>query len=472
MPCYAKRATLLIAFGVFAYLPLLQAQQTEPNSVPACESVADDADGDGTGVTPNLFEEHDCVITEQTTPHPLQVAIGGQLSRYTQRRNKWNPAVDLVNREIECTNYTWNSESGSFAVEDIFTITHHPLANDAPHMGEYEIRVSVNGEIMTGTGLWRSVDGRYVSADHTTTTGKTLKLHADPWGETIRFQNDQSGMRFWNMNSRDPQDSSVIVASATQDCRYTSGDTFEPTGHLEEETSGEIVVTIGVPPTLVQLPSSVPEIINPETGSVVPLRPLYFKLERDLLQQQMWCTDYTWQVDAFTPVNTKPDGYLFMPPLPGEDTGSLYVDHQQQGTFERFEWWTEDTTLHTTSGFVVDAWYEPTAAIQDDFKVWHPDTNPATYSRCVVETQVEQYTTLVTELPVETEIPTNEQPDSGANQNETLPVSNENTNSPDNSTDPSEISTDSDTESTQTATTAVVDPVQISGGGSLYHCSW
>jgi hypothetical protein len=73
-----------------------------------------------------------------------------------------------------------------------------------------------------------------------------------------------------------------------------------------------------------------------------------------------------------------------------------------------------------------------------------------------VETQVEQYTTLVTELPVETEIPTNEQPDSGANQNETLPVSNENTNSPGSSGN----STDSDTESTQGASTTMFEVVQ------------
>jgi hypothetical protein len=500
-----KRVPLLIAIGIGTYLPLLaaqDAQQIEPDSIPACVSVADDADGDGTGLTPSLFGEEACVITEQTAQHPLQVAIDGEVTRYTLQRNNWNPGQDLVNREIECTNYTWNSTSGSFDVEDIFTITHFPLAHDAPHLGEYEIRVTVDDEIRIGTGLWRSVDGRYVSTNHTSDNGTALKLHADPWGETIIFQNDQSGMRFWNMNSRDPQDNSVIVATATQECRYTSGDTFEPTGHLEEENSSDNVIYIGGPGTLVPWPTSVPEIINPQTGSFVPLRPLYYKLQRDLLQKQMWCTDYTWQDDAFIPVSTKPDGYLFMPPLRGEDRGNLYVDYQQQGTLEVYEWWTENTILHTTSGFVAETWQESTATNQDDFKLWHPDSNPVTYTECVPDAEtVAQRTTPTVEfsefaaittdviptdeIPEETSTPIDESPnqqpiDELAEQNEqpidetteqstsesdALPVSTENT--PPSANTPAGNDTDGVANSGQTESAPLAETIQISGGGSM-----
>ena len=96
-----KRVPLLIAIGIGTYLPLLaaqDAQQIEPDSIPACVSVADDADGDGTGLTPSLFGEEACVITEQTAQHPLQVAIDGEVTRYTLQRNIWNPGQDLVNR--------------------------------------------------------------------------------------------------------------------------------------------------------------------------------------------------------------------------------------------------------------------------------------------------------------------------------------------------------------------------------------
>lgn len=522
MPCPKKRVPFLIAICVGAYLPLLPAQDTpqvEPDTIPACVSVADDADGDGTGVTPHLFGEHSCIVTEQTTQHPLQVSLGGQVTRYTLQRNNWNPSQDLFNREIECTNYTWNSTSGSFDVEDSFTITHYPVAGDAPHLGEYEIRVTVDGEIKIGTGLWRSIDGRYVSTDHTTETGNTLKLHADPWGETITLQNDQSGMRFWNMNSRDPQDNSVIVATAAQECRYTSGDTFEPTGHLEEESTADIIISIGVPTPIVRYPSSVPEIINPQTGSLVPLEPLYFKLQRELMQQQMWCTDYTWQDDAFIPVSTKPDGYLFMPPQRGEDRGKLYVDYQQSGTLEVYEWWTEDTVLNTTSGFVAETWQEWPPTTQAEFKLWHPDTSPATYTQCVLDdapvtatlavelsefsatpntglteetdppidtvteetdtpvdiapeetgTSIdevpEQQEVTIDELPEQTDVLIDEATEQTTNEGDAQPT--ENSTATDNAPAPAGNNTDSIIETAQSEVTSVPEAIHVSGGGSV-----
>lgn len=337
---------------------------------PSCVSVADDPDGDGNGWSPHLFGGHTCIVTKETTLHPHSVDLGGQMLNISMIQNHWDPNVDFVNREIECTNYLWNSDSEKPEVEDVFTITHYPLSGSEPSLGEFEIRVTTDAtETLVGMAVWQSTNGRYSSDSFFVGPDKAFKMYADPWGEKIEF-GDQQGMRFWYNHLQLQKEQVVVDGSKVQECRYTSAEDFLPSGHLDEAPTELNVVTVQVSQAAVEVTPVKPEIINPQTGELVELKALSWDLQEDLFQKKIWCSDYYWNTESFESTYPEADGYLFMPPSEGETRGNVYVDARGQGITTQYEWSIVDGNLTTTSLFPTEGWYETVSSGKDDIRIW------------------------------------------------------------------------------------------------------
>lgn len=348
---------------------------------PACVSVADDPDGDGHGWSPHLFGGHSCVVTDETRPYPLYVYWSGRTTYIKQIRNYWDPNVDFVNREIKCANYAWSDELGNYEKEDVFYITHYPLSDSEPSMGEYEIRVAISDtESHLGAGVWQSTDGRYVSESYYVTPDKPIKMFADPWGEVIKFS-DKEGMRFFYRHLELQADEDVIDGSEFQECTYTSADSFLPSGNWDESPTEPRIVTVQLPRVIVDIQPVKPEIINPATGEQVELQALSWNPQEDLFQQQIWCTDYHWNTDSFQSTYQEADGYLFMPPRSGGNRGNVYVNGRGQGITTQHEWFIEDGQFKTTSLFPTEGWYETVADGQEDIRVWTQNS----YDACLLD---------------------------------------------------------------------------------------
>lgn len=368
---------LATSYGVYSYAheePLV-----EYDPVPACTSVAEDPDGDGHGWVSHFTGAHACVVTSDTKPRPLYVDVYGATRPYTMNRNYWDPNVDFANREIECTNYTWSEEQSKVEVKDKFTITHSALPDSELAMGEYEIRIQVSdSESHTGTGTWRSSQGRYISESYYLTPDKPLKMFADPWGEVVKMTASKEGMRFWYKHLQLQGDDVVIDGSEFQECQYTSDESFTPSGHWDKVPAEFQSVVQGIGPSA--YPPGMPLIVHPQTGGVLELNELDWNLEEDLFHKKIWCSDFYWnEVDGFDSVYAKPDGYLFMPPSPGESSGDLYVDSRGNGTYIQYDWYIEDGVLKTTSLFPADGWYETVTSDNglEEIRVWSPNAYDA-----------------------------------------------------------------------------------------------
>ena len=382
--CFCKTWLPVVVSLLAVNTPSLYAQNSEPGGselIPACDSVADDPDGDGSGWAPRMFGGRACAVTEDTRPRPEAVEINGQTSYPVNSLNYWDPNVDFANREIECTNYSMNDELGIFEVENVFYITHHLLPDSEPRTGKYDIRVVINGtETHTGTGNWQSRRGRYLSESYFVTPEQPLKMFADPWGEEILFNDRSKGMRFWYGHLQTQGDAAVIDGSKMQECKYTSEGDFLPSGQWDQPPTESGVHTVtGV--ASVDLLLVKPVIINPETDASVELQQLSWKPESDLFHKKIWCTDYFWTAGSFESTYPEADGYVFMPPQPGDNHGYVYVDARGQGVLTPYEWSIEAGELTTSSLFPTEGWYEPVYSGSEDIRVWTDNA----YDSCVVE---------------------------------------------------------------------------------------
>ncbi len=366
--------------------PALYAQDgelLESESVPACDSVADDPDADGNGWTPRFFGGHPCQVTGDTKPRPETIERSGTTFRNPMALNYWDANVDFADREIVCTNYHWSDELANYEVENMFYITHQLLPDSELRMGKYQIRViTSDSETLVGDGNWRSTHGRYLSENFYLAPGQPLKMFADPWGEEILFTDRTKGMRFWYEHLQLQGDEVVVDGSKFQECRYTSGGDFLPSGHWDQlPTESGMMIGNGI--STVDLLLVKPAIVNPETGELVELQQLSWNPEDDLFHKKISCTDYSWSSGSFQSTYPEADVYLFMPPQPGEKHGNVYVDAREQGVHTLYKWSVENGKLTTTSLFPTEGWYEAVLSESEDIRVWTEDA----YDSCIVDRQ-------------------------------------------------------------------------------------
>ncbi len=382
----------------------------ENGSLPSCETIANDPDGDGYGWVPHITGAHSCIVDQNTKPKPLFASVAGETRPLNMIRTYWDPNVDFANKEIECTifrdeNAFYDHELSYLA--DVFTIIHYPLPDVKPYKGEYEITFTIYDSEQKATNTWRAADGRYFAEMHYYNPIRTnsVGLFAGDWGEPIDIDGQQ-GMRFWYGKQLD--DPEVIQGSMYQDCKYTSGEPFRPTGSFDQTATPSGVTEFDIT-SLSAGPAKdqKPEIIHPLTNAMIDLQSFSWNIRDDLLFREILCLDRQWNGNYFdTYDSSRLNSYTFMPPLAGETSGRLYFKSRYGAAYEMtstYFWSVNDGEIHTTTrsnraqpiGFPVNGgWYEAIVAgasstvhpedSKDGVRVWHDDIS---FDTCWLEVE-------------------------------------------------------------------------------------
>jgi len=334
-------------------------QLDEHGSLPSCVSVAADPDGDGYGWALHFTGAHSCIVDEDTHPKPLYARVGENLRPLDMIRTYWDPNVDFANKEIECTNYR-TEPLAEWQPKETFSIKHYPLPNLQPWISEYELTYTQFDEEQTGYNTWRATHGTYFGSDYYYNPDDYIGFFASQWGEPIEIDGLQ-GMRFWRESAPIQGETDIINGYLYQECKYTSGLPFRPTGHWDSQPTLSDVVVPDIPP-LLPGPSAdeKPEIINRTTGQYVELQSFSWNITEDLLYKRIWCDDRSWNVGIYDSFYTEPDSYIFMPPLSGNGTGNLYFNHRGHNWRIKKEWSVENgnLTIENSNFPVGGGWYE------------------------------------------------------------------------------------------------------------------
>ncbi len=311
--------------------------------MPSCETIANDPDGDGFGWVPHITGAHSCIVDQDTRPKPLFALVGGETRPLNMIRTYWDPNVDFANKEIECTIFRDESAFHAHELEnlaDVFTIKHYPLPDVKPYMGEFEITFTTFAE-QKATNTWRAADGAYFAELHyyNPTMTSSVGLFAGYWGEPIDIDGQQ-GMRFW-YGAQLFDDPELIRGSLYQDCRYTSGEPFRPTGGVNQPATPSGVTEFEIA-GLAAGPSidQKPEIIHPQTNAMLDLQSFSWNIKDDLLFREILCLPRQWNGNFFDTFDSSSiNSYRFMPPLPGETSGRMYFQSRYNGLYEMTSTW-------------------------------------------------------------------------------------------------------------------------------------
>jgi len=299
-------------------------------ALPSCDSVADDPDGDGFGWVPHPSGAHSCVVDESSSPKPLFAEVGDELRTLNMVRTYWDPNVDFANKEIECRNY--HTDFPEFVVnnlaDDVFQITHYPLPDVSPWVGEMEINYSQRGNPAVATSYWRSALGGYSGNEYwyNPHTEFYIQMFAGYWGELIDIDGQQ-GMRFWSRHGSLPDRPGVINGNLYQECKYTSGQPFRPSGQVDQPATPSGITNFAIPLLTAGPPvEETPEIINLATNEMVSLQSFSWNIVDDLLFKKIHCIGKEWNGYYYDSYHSAADSFVFMPPLSGENTGRFYYN--------------------------------------------------------------------------------------------------------------------------------------------------
>jgi hypothetical protein len=281
---------------------------------------------------------------------PLYAQVGDSLRPLNMIRTYWDPNADFANQQIECTNYRHIPLQDWRQGYESFTITHHPLPDVSPWMSEYEISFQIAEDNIVRSNVWRTANGIYFGDYYFYTPDHFTGFYAGRWGEPIEIDGQQ-GMRFWPTLGGE-----TINGELYQECKHTSGLPFRPTGHPDSSPtpSGHTVSSFpSLPPGPPE--DQKPEIINRETGETVQLKSFSWDIQEDLLYKTISCNDRDWNGHYYDSFYFEADDYLFMPPLPGQTTGNIYVNVRGHNIREKREWSFDNGHLIALSQFPLES---------------------------------------------------------------------------------------------------------------------
>ena len=353
----------------------------ETQGLPYCESVADDPDGDGFGWVPHPSDPHSCIIDESTFPIPQFADIEGTLRPLNMMRTFWDPNVDFVGKEISCTHFSTEERQDYHADAD-FSITHYPLPDNPPWLSEYELSISFerSGTQFSGHGVWRSAHGAYFNAPFDYNPGHAVQFMAGYWGEPIEL-NGQQGMRFWFPVVKDRNQPEVISGDDYQECFYTSGEPFRPTGRWDLAATRSNWTIPPIEPLNPGPPESEkPVYTNPRTGELVELTSFSWNVAEDLLYKGLSCDTYNWRGPPGDYGNGVWDAFEFatemvmLPPVSG-NTGKIYIAFNGRRPIGLGREWTiEDGELTGVPDMLSNGWYDIDEQF-GEFRIWGNETS-------------------------------------------------------------------------------------------------
>ena len=339
----------------------------ETQGLPSCESVADDPDGDGFGWVPHPSDPHSCIIDESTFPIPQFADIEGTLRPLNMMRTFWDPNVDFVGKEISCTHFSTEERQDYHADAD-FSITHYPLPDNPPWLSEYELSYSFEqpGIESSGHGIWRAAHGIYFNAPFDYNPGHAIQFMAGNWGEPIEL-NGQQGMRFWFPVVKDRNQPAIISGDDYQECFYTSGEPFRPTGRWDLAATRSNWTMPAIEPLNPGPPESEkPVYTNPENGELVELTSFSWNVAEDLLYKGFSCDRYNWV--GFWDAFGSPTGMVMLPPVSG-DAGKVYINSNgRRPTSLGSDWTIEDGELTGLVDISSNGWFDRTEF--GSFRIW------------------------------------------------------------------------------------------------------
>ena len=179
--------------------------------LPVCESIAQDANGDGFGwvAAPRnsgLDEPHSCIVDETTQPAP--VIINRETDTEVQLvRAYWDANRDLAERRLECERYAFSEDSNSFELTGSSYRYYEPLPAEKPWINTWTSwsRSSDNPDagnsVPVGQSrlLWTVVDGVLNGDLQIRSTDTQTKLNNLSWVELIDVDGgSQNGTRWWD----------------------------------------------------------------------------------------------------------------------------------------------------------------------------------------------------------------------------------------------------------------------------------
>ena len=197
----------------------------------------------------------------------------------------------------------------------------------------------------TATSYWWSAHGGYSASEHYYNPDSALfiQLFAGYWGEPIEIDGQQ-GMRFWSdyrhVLHSDPDRREVINGNLYQECKYTSGQPFRPSGQAGQPPTRSGWTDFAIPLLTAGPPvEEMPEITHLQTNETISLQSFSWNIADDLLFKTILCESKEWNGNHYETRGSGPDSFVFMPPLPGLDTGHVYYNFDQRLAEERVHEW-------------------------------------------------------------------------------------------------------------------------------------
>lgn len=265
-------------------------------TLPACEFLASDIDGDGIGreFNQDAAAFGDCQVTELSTPMPnfINQETGAEV---VLQRAFWDPNADLANRTLQCDPFIFNEDTGQYEEgsqgpapntplrDAAYSVFHYPLPAQEPHIG-------------TALGFIESKLNRYTpmwSVDNGVYNGPAPMARSH-YVEVVDHNGDtENAIRIWGAGLTD-----------YYLCYDPDGGVIRPTGVPEAFTAApdaepaERVVTMLERP-VVEFVTSPPPYTNLETGLEVELVDPRWNYQADLALRRVTCNKYRWNGETY-----------------------------------------------------------------------------------------------------------------------------------------------------------------------------
>ena len=210
--------------------------------------------------------------------------------------------------------------------------------------------------------------------------GHAVQFMAGYWGEPIEL-NGQQGMRFWFPVVKDRNQPEVISGDDYQECFYTSGEPFRPTGRWDLAATRSNWTIPPIEPLNPGPPESEkPVYTNPRTGELVELTSFSWNVAEDLLYKGLSCDTYNWRGPPGDYGNGVWDAFEFatemvmLPPVSG-NTGKIYIAFNGRRPIGLGREWTiEDGELTGVPDMLSNGWYDIDEQF-GEFRIWGNETS-------------------------------------------------------------------------------------------------
>ncbi len=281
-------------------LYLLTSTNASAQTIPACESIAQDADGDGFGWvpaprTPQSLNEvpHSCAVDETTEAAPT--ILNKETNEEVQLvRAYWDANRDFAGRAIECEEYQWNSTTNRYLLIGRYDRLHRPLPAEKPWLNTWTAtRFDLDSTLppRITNHLWTVIDGVFNDKVGIYTLPSQQMINRISWVELIDVNGGvENGTRWWNGS-----------VNEYHQCTDPVTNRFVPTGSPGVATTPSAVFSTESLTFFSPAQSSAPEIEREEEiifsqGASWDIKNLAFKM--------VTCADYDEQSDEDNPQNT------------------------------------------------------------------------------------------------------------------------------------------------------------------------